>query len=98
VEDGHAVAFQLFGSHMKWVFPRLDQTPRYAIGDIRELDPAIADRASSERVQSMRRRADGGCHLDAVAGEQAGEAVAVSDDPHLRRDLAVTLDQTANRR
>ena len=35
-------------------------------------------------------------HLDGLAGEQAGVAVAVGDDPHVGRDLGVALDQAAD--
>ena len=60
VQDGHAVAFQLFGRDLERVLARLNQPALHAIGDVGEFDPAVSDRASTERVESMRYGADGG--------------------------------------
>ena len=96
VQDVDAVAAQLLGRDVKRVLPGLDEAALDAVLDVGELDPAVADRAAAEGVQPVRCRPHLVGHFDGFAGEQAGVAVAVGDDPHVGRDLGVALDQTAD--
>ena len=54
VEDVDTVAAQLLGGDVQWVLPGLDEASLDAVVDVGELDPAIADRAAPEGVQSVR--------------------------------------------
>ena len=96
VQDVDTVAAQLLGGHVQRVLPGLDEAALDAVVDVGELDPAVADRAAPERVQPSGGRPHLVGHLHGIAGEQAGVAVAVGDDPHVRRDLGVPLDQAAD--
>ena len=96
VQDVDTVAAQLLGSHVQRVLPGLDEASLDAVIDVGELDPAVADRAAPERVQPSGSRPHLVGHLHGIAGEQAGIPVAVGDDPHVRRDLGVPLDQAAD--
>jgi hypothetical protein len=96
VQHVDTVAAQLLGGHVERVLAGLDEAPLDAVGDVGQLDPAVADRAASERVQPARRRPYRVGHFREIAREQAGVPVAVGDDPHLGRDLAVPFDQPAD--
>ena len=96
VEDVDTVAPQLLGRDGQRVLARLDEPSLDAVVDVGELDPAVADGTAAERVKPMGVRPHLVGHLGGFAGKQAGIAVAVGDDPSVRCDLGVALDQAAD--
>ena len=96
VQDVDTVAAKLLGRHMQRVAAGRNEAAPDAVIDVGEPHPAVADRAAPELVQPSGGRPHLVGHLHGIAGEQAGISVAVGDDPHVRRDLGVALDQAAD--
>ena len=57
VEDRDAVAGQLLGRDLERVLPLLDQAALHAVGDVGQLDAAVAERRAAVPVQDARVRA-----------------------------------------
>ena len=75
----------------------LDQAALDAVLDVGQLHAAVADRAAAEAVQQVRAPAHLVGDLHRVAGEQAGIPALVGDEPDVRRNLGVALDEAHSR-
>ena len=98
VQDVDAVALELLGGDVERVLALLDQAALDAVLDVGQLHPAVADRAAAEAVQQVRAPAHLVGDLHRVAGEQAGIPARVGDEPDVRRNLGVALDESAHSR
>src|SRR5436305_1451244 len=76
--------------------PSPDQPALDGVRDVRELDPAVAQRAPADLVQQVGALAERGGDLDGSSGQQAGVAVEIPDDLDLRRERGVALDQATD--
>ena len=97
VQDVDAVALELLGGDVERVLALLDQAALDAVLDVGQLHAAVADRAAAEAVQQVRAPAHLVGDLHRVAGEQAGIPALVGDEPDVRRNLGVALDESAHR-
>jgi hypothetical protein len=70
VQDVDAVAGQLLGGDLERVLPLRDEPALDGVLDVRELDPAVAERAAAEAVQQVRLGPDVGGDRRGAAAEQ----------------------------
>ena len=80
---------------MKGVLALFHQAALHAVGDIRQLDAAVADRAAAVLVEDAGLGPDLGADKHRLAEEQAFIATQVAKDLRVRRERGVALYQTS---
>lgn len=96
VQHVDAIRDEALGGHLEGVLPVRDEAALDQVGSVRQLHPAVSDRAAAELVQQPGLRPHLRRDVEVPAAEQTVVPVQVGDDLDVGRQLAVALDQPAD--